>query len=101
MSAANTAERFSPSRSGAAFRESIGIAPETTLVGFVGRMSWEKGPDKFVQVAQRIRQCGLDILTGLDSLSDNRQHFLATRDGGAEVMHPLRLRGRGGQETLI
>jgi glycosyltransferase involved in cell wall biosynthesis len=49
-------DRFNPRRSGAAFREAIGVAPDKTLVGFVGRMSWEKGPDKFVQVAQRIRQ---------------------------------------------
>ncbi len=48
--------RFSPSRSGQEFRMSLGIDPDTTLVGFVGRLSWEKGPDKFVQVAQRIGQ---------------------------------------------
>ena len=48
-------ERFTPARSGAAFRDSIGVNPEAILVGFVGRLSWEKGPDKFVQVAERIR----------------------------------------------
>lgn len=46
--------RFTPERSGAAFRESIGVDPETLLVGFVGRLSWEKGPDKFVEAARRI-----------------------------------------------
>ena len=49
-------KRFTPERSGAEFRASLGVSPDTTLVGFVGRLSWEKGPDKFVQVAQRIRQ---------------------------------------------
>ena len=53
--------RFGPQRSGAAFRRSIGLSEEETLVGFVGRMSWEKGPDKFVQVADRIHQQMPDI----------------------------------------
>lgn len=53
--------RFHPSRSGDAFRASIGVDPDTRLVGFVGRMSWEKGPDKFVQVAQRIHQHVPDV----------------------------------------
>lgn len=48
--------RFHPSHCGAEFRESIGVDPDTLLVGFVGRISWEKGPDKFVQVASRIHQ---------------------------------------------
>lgn len=48
--------RFHPGRSGDAFRASIGIDPDALLVGFVGRLSWEKGPDKFVQAAGRIRQ---------------------------------------------
>lgn len=46
--------RFSPSRSGTAFRESIGVEPDTVLVGYVGRLSWEKGPDKFIQAARQI-----------------------------------------------
>jgi glycosyltransferase involved in cell wall biosynthesis len=46
---------FHPGHSGAAFRQEIGIEPGTLLVGFVGRMSLEKGPDKFVRVAGRIR----------------------------------------------
>ena len=48
--------RFNPARSGAALRDELGLDPDAQLVGFVGRISWEKGPDKFVQVAQRIRQ---------------------------------------------
>lgn len=46
--------RFTPERSGAAFRASLGIDPDATLIGFVGRLSWEKGPDKFIHAARRI-----------------------------------------------
>ena len=55
------ARRFSPARSGDSFRNSLELDPDVTLVGFVGRMSWEKGPDKFVQVAHRIRQHRPDV----------------------------------------
>lgn len=54
-------QRFTPQRSGAAFREAIGVPPETPLVGFVGRLAWEKGPDKFLQVAERIRRHRPDV----------------------------------------
>src|SRR3954463_9144569 len=54
-------QKFTPQRSGAAFREAIGVPPEATLVGFVGRLAWEKGPDKFVQVAERVRRRRPDI----------------------------------------
>jgi glycosyltransferase involved in cell wall biosynthesis len=38
----------------AEFRASLGIEPETPLVGFVGRIDVEKGPDQFLQAAQVI-----------------------------------------------
>lgn len=65
-------QAFNPSRDGSAFRESLGLGPETQLVGFVGRMSWEKGPDKFVQVTGRIRQQLPDV------------HFVMVGDGPVE-----------------
>jgi glycosyltransferase involved in cell wall biosynthesis len=37
------------------------VPPEATLVGFVGRLAWEKGPDKFVQVADRIHRRRPDV----------------------------------------
>ena len=54
-------QKFTPQRSGAAFREAVGVPPEATLVGFVGRLAWEKGPDKFVQVADRIHRRRPDV----------------------------------------
>jgi glycosyltransferase involved in cell wall biosynthesis len=53
--------RFRPDRSAAAFRDSIGVPANTPLVGFVGRMSPEKGPDKFIHVAERICQQRPDV----------------------------------------
>lgn len=65
-------DRFSPNRNGATFRASLGLGPDTLLVGFVGRLAKEKGPDKFVQVASRIRQRFPDA------------HFVMVGDGPAE-----------------
>ena len=66
-------QKFTPQRSGAAFRETIGVPPEATLVGFVGRLDWEKGPDKFVQVADRIRRRRPDV------------HFVLVGEGPMEA----------------
>ena len=44
-------ELFSPKRDGAAFRAPANIPLTAPLVGFVGRLAWEKGPDLFVRAA--------------------------------------------------
>jgi glycosyltransferase involved in cell wall biosynthesis len=47
--------RFSPSTARGALRHGLGFDARTPLVGFVGRLSWEKGPDLFVQIARVVR----------------------------------------------
>ncbi|MGE5223225.1 MAG: glycosyltransferase family 4 protein [Omnitrophica WOR_2 bacterium] len=47
---------FSTNRSGAALKKSLRIPPNSPLVGFVGRLSWEKGPDQFVQLAGLVHE---------------------------------------------
>ena len=47
-------ERFQPEGRGSGFREQIGIPNNAPLVGFVGRLAHEKGPDKFVLAAQNV-----------------------------------------------
>jgi glycosyltransferase involved in cell wall biosynthesis len=48
-------ERFRPCEEARnAFRATLGISPETPLIGFVGRIDVEKGPDQFLQAAQVI-----------------------------------------------
>jgi len=44
-----------------AFRQAVGIPLDAPLVGFVGRLEWEKGPDYFVRAAQRVHQTRPDV----------------------------------------
>lgn len=60
---------FRPQRSGARFRRTLQIPEAAFLVGFVGRFSFEKGPDMFVQMAQHIHRQRPDV------------HFVMVGDG--------------------
>ena len=75
-------------RSGAAFRESIGVPPEATLVGFVGRLALEKGPDKFVQAAHRIHRQRPDV------------HFVLVGEGALENQLRAMIRQMGLQDRV-
>jgi len=49
-------ERFKPDRAtGLAFREKLGIGPETPLIGMVGSYKRQKAQDSFLKMAARIR----------------------------------------------
>ncbi|TPM95033.1 glycosyltransferase family 4 protein [Mesorhizobium sp. B2-1-3A] len=69
------------------FRQSIGVGPTDKLVGFVGRLAWEKGPDKFIKAAEFILQQRPEVhfaVIGTGSMEQNllalvRQHGLAAR----------------------
>ncbi|HBY93448.1 MAG TPA: hypothetical protein DEP84_05680 [Chloroflexi bacterium] len=52
---------FVPDRSGDAFREAIGVPLDAPLVGFVGRLAPEKGPDHFVRAAERVHSRQPDV----------------------------------------
>jgi glycosyltransferase involved in cell wall biosynthesis len=45
---------FCANRTGISFRKAMHISLNTPLIGFVGRLAWEKGPDLFFQVAEQI-----------------------------------------------
>ncbi len=50
-------ERFRPDRStGVAFRERLGIGPETPLIGMIGSYKRQKAQDVFLRMAARVRQ---------------------------------------------
>lgn len=86
--------RFDPARSGAALRAEFGLDVDTQLVGFVGRMSWEKGPDKFVQVAQRIHQQLPDVhfvMVGDGPVTPDIRHLIE-QTGMTERVHLAGLR---------
>lgn len=67
-------ETFHPaSADRAKFRQAINISPNDFLVGFVGRLAWEKGPDKFVKAAEFILQRRPDV------------HFAMVGTGAMEI----------------
>lgn len=43
------------------FRKMIGVSPAATLIGFVGRLEYEKGPDQFLKAARMIHNEKPDI----------------------------------------
>lgn len=47
-------DRFRPSAERAFLRSRVGVPSDAVLIGFVGRLSPEKGPDKFLLAAQSI-----------------------------------------------
>jgi glycosyltransferase involved in cell wall biosynthesis len=61
--------RFNPGNNGTDFRRALGLPELAPLVGFVGRLSPEKGPDMFLQLARRV----------LDHRPD--AHFVMVGDG--------------------
>lgn len=68
---------FIPGRSGKKLRDLINIPSATTLVGFIGRLEYEKGPDLFVRAAAQVH----DVLPNV--------HFAIIGAGGmlAELEH--------------
>lgn len=63
---------FTPDDTGDKLRESIGLSPNTPLVGFVGRLEHEKGPDIFLRAAEYVHHHMPDV------------HFVIVGEG---VMH--------------
>src|SRR5918912_324335 len=47
-------DTYRPDRGGEKLRQAIGVATGVSLIGFVGRLEWDKGPDKFVRMASRM-----------------------------------------------
>jgi glycosyltransferase involved in cell wall biosynthesis len=67
-------ERFCPSEANSPLREMFNLASHIPIVGFVGRLSPEKGPDKFVLTADRVCQNHPDV------------HFVLVGDGPEREM---------------
>ncbi len=83
-------ERFRPLRvRDGALRTRFGIAPETPLIGFIGRLSPETGPDLFLRMAVSVRaQCPTAefILVGDGAMFGQLQTF-ARRFGIGDAVH--------------
>ncbi|MCA9872090.1 MAG: glycosyltransferase, partial [Anaerolineales bacterium] len=80
-------KRFVPQPHGEEFRQAVGIPLDALLVGFIGRLSWEKGPDQFVRAAAVVHKKRPDV------------HFVLVGDGPMaeeleELIGDLGLEGR-------
>jgi glycosyltransferase involved in cell wall biosynthesis len=53
--------RYDPQADGAAFRQAVGIPPDVPLVGLIGRLAWEKGPDQFIRAAEVVHKERPDV----------------------------------------
>jgi glycosyltransferase involved in cell wall biosynthesis len=75
--------RFGSDRNGDMFREQINVPDNVMLVGFVGRLAHEKGPDKFVLAAQSI--CD----------QNSQVHFVLVGEGPEESRLRQMVKGSG------
>lgn len=76
-------DRFTPHGDGAAFRHALGVPEAAPLIGFAGRLSHEKGPDQFVQMAARVLRERADV------------HFALVGDGNMAGMLRATVAGLG------
>jgi glycosyltransferase involved in cell wall biosynthesis len=60
---------FTPERNGEELRQAINVPPGTPLIGFVGRLEHEKGPDLFLRAAEYVHHLRRDV------------HFVIIGDG--------------------
>lgn len=70
------------------FRQAINLADDDFLIGFVGRLAWEKGPDKFLKAAQHILQLHPKVHFALVGTGPMEKELLAAIKGagiGANV----------------
>jgi glycosyltransferase involved in cell wall biosynthesis len=64
---------FTPGRDGSRLRANLGVPADAPLVGFVGRLSPEKGPDLFVRMAEHVHRRRPDV------------HFVLVGEGPLEA----------------
>jgi glycosyltransferase involved in cell wall biosynthesis len=74
---------YSPQRGGATFRKALHIPSEAPLIGFVGRLAWEKGPDLFIQFAEHVlkQHPGVHFaLVGEGPMEEELHEMIASRN---------------------
>ena len=79
---------FNPANSGDGFRRAIGLPDSAPVVGFVGRLSPEKGPDMFVDLTRRVLERQPDA------------HFVMVGDGPLHSELEKKIRLEGLEENL-
>ena len=80
---------FAPGGSGSKFRAALDVPEEAPLVGFVGRLAYEKGPDQFIRLAAVVHGQRPDVHFALVGEGDQRQTVSALigEHGLGEVVH--------------
>lgn len=80
---------FSPQRDTSAARARLGLPLDHPVVGFVGRLSYEKGPDQFIRLAAHVNQHRPDVHFALVGDGPMRAEVeeLKNELGLAEVVH--------------
>jgi glycosyltransferase involved in cell wall biosynthesis len=79
---------YHPNRSGTTFRKVVNIPINAPLVGFVGRLAWEKGPDQFVLAAEYVHK----TFPGA--------HFVLVGEGPMELEIRDRIRNAGAEDYI-
>jgi glycosyltransferase involved in cell wall biosynthesis len=82
-------KKYFPHHKGTAFRQNNQIPPDALLAGFAGRLSYEKGPDQFVRMAEIVHQTRPDlhfVMVGDGPMSDEIR-TMVQRSGLDEVFH--------------
>lgn len=81
-------QRFAPRPDGTEFRQSTGIPLDVPLIGLVGRLSWEKGPDQFIRAAAMVHKQRPDahfVLVGEGPMVDELRQLIAEQKLEARV----------------
>jgi glycosyltransferase involved in cell wall biosynthesis len=82
-------DAYTPGRKGTSYRQENQIPAHALLVGFAGRLSYEKGPDQFVQMAEIVHRLRPDIHFAMvgDGPMRDEVRALAHGCGLDEVFH--------------
>ena len=82
-------KEYAPGKSGKKLRDLIHVSDTSTLIGFVGRLEYEKGPDLFVRAAAHVHNIRPDIQFAIvgdgSMLKDLKQ--MAKQNGLENYLH--------------
>jgi glycosyltransferase involved in cell wall biosynthesis len=79
---------YSQNRSGSSFRKALHLPANAQLVGYVGRLAWEKGSDQFIRVAEYVHKHRPDV------------QFALVGDGPMEAELKLMIESAGLKENV-
>jgi len=83
-------KKFNPHHNGSRLRREFNLPAEAVVIGYAGRLAYEKGPDMFLQLAEHIHRSKSDV------------HFVMVGEGPmrAELAETIRKAGLDGRVHL-